>query len=616
MRLLPPDILYPKAIDSDTTLYAVYNTSESTLATNNQAWSEEITIIPVDVNKNEIWALNGFLNISGELIYYDLVEKNSDGKIFKFKRCLRNFGRIQTQFNAIGTPVRGFVVAEHHKQLVDAIISVEDFVGENFSTDIATLDWRIRNLQNTPTIIDDFGCPTITLITEIVSQDNVRGTTINYEIDIVGTVDKFLLDFGDGFSTTSTQSGTHIYAPNANIDPVISATTGNCSISQTAIKRSSDTSPTAAATNNLVNVVIPNIPNPPNININVAPTDFKLPIIPINFPCLNLGISSFNFPSVIDVNPGIPSFIDTNIPSIIDVIGGFTLPSSIIVTGGFSLPSIIDFTNSPTIPSIISFGNVPSIPEVQFATPFFPLVQFGPTDFPNIQVTPPNIPPISFGPAPVISVAWGTPPVISCACSITCPSASGASMAAWQTNYLDDLGIDEVQAPVEYNFAGIPSEIRIVPANIPPAIKLEHDLPSIINIITPKFDDIRINASEIPREIKIIAPNEIRITGHEIPKIIKIEMPEIIKFEDPKIPSVITIDGSGIPSIITINGSGIPSYIELKHNLPDFIQLRMPDNPVIELAPIEVTVKLDMQKIMTDNESDAQCVMLVPCRTN
>ena len=89
-------------------------------------------------------------------------------------------------------------------------------------------------------------------------------------------------------------------------------------------------------------------------------------------------------------------------------------------------------------------------------------------------------------------------------------------------------------------------------------------------------------------------------------------MPEIIRFDDPKIPSVITIDGSGIPR--EINVVGIPSYIELKHNLPDFIRIKMPDNPVIEIAPISVVLKLDMQKIMTDNESDAQCFMMVPCK--
>lgn len=69
----PPFPLYPTKYDSDETLFLVYNTSESTLTKENPAWSDEIEIRPsVD---REIWADNGFANISGELFYYNSVEK-------------------------------------------------------------------------------------------------------------------------------------------------------------------------------------------------------------------------------------------------------------------------------------------------------------------------------------------------------------------------------------------------------------------------------------------------------------------------------------------------------------------------------------------------------------
>lgn len=90
MAKFPPQTIYPLAIDSDRTLFLVYNTSEAKILIDNSAWSEEIEIIPVGADENEIWAENGFANISGELFYYDSVEKNPEGKIKKFKNCARN----------------------------------------------------------------------------------------------------------------------------------------------------------------------------------------------------------------------------------------------------------------------------------------------------------------------------------------------------------------------------------------------------------------------------------------------------------------------------------------------------------------------------------------------
>ena len=65
----------------------------------NLAWSDSISIKPVDAEKDEIWAENGFANINGELFYYDGVEKDINNKINKFKRCARNVGGKETKFN-------------------------------------------------------------------------------------------------------------------------------------------------------------------------------------------------------------------------------------------------------------------------------------------------------------------------------------------------------------------------------------------------------------------------------------------------------------------------------------------------------------------------------------
>jgi hypothetical protein len=47
MTAIPSVPTYPLQIDNDRTLYKVYNTTETRLAENNNAWSDEIVIVPV-----------------------------------------------------------------------------------------------------------------------------------------------------------------------------------------------------------------------------------------------------------------------------------------------------------------------------------------------------------------------------------------------------------------------------------------------------------------------------------------------------------------------------------------------------------------------------------------
>ena len=139
----PPAPSFPKSIDSDYTLFLVHNTAETKICDENAAWSQEIEIIPVGENQRELWSDNGFANISGELFYYDSVSKNEYGKVHRLKGCARNLGGEKTKWNKRGTWVRGYVVAEHHNQLVDTVLKMEDFVGINFDERQETLDWRI-----------------------------------------------------------------------------------------------------------------------------------------------------------------------------------------------------------------------------------------------------------------------------------------------------------------------------------------------------------------------------------------------------------------------------------------------------------------------------------------
>src|SRR4051812_18034061 len=99
----PPTPVYPYGIDSDSTLYLVHNTSEAPLSSNNEAWSEEIVIEPRKTGEDEVWPDNGFATISGEMFYYDAVDKNDDDYVYKLKRCVRNLGGSHTKMNLAGT---------------------------------------------------------------------------------------------------------------------------------------------------------------------------------------------------------------------------------------------------------------------------------------------------------------------------------------------------------------------------------------------------------------------------------------------------------------------------------------------------------------------------------
>lgn len=646
----PPQPLYPYAIDSDYTLFVVYNTTESPLAADNEPWSEEITVTPKGKTESEIWADNGFANIEGELLYYDAVDKNSNGKVYKLKKCARNLSGSPTKWNKIGTMVRSFVVAEHHTQLRDAIILTEKFIGENFSTDVSTLDYRIRNLQEVPIIFDDFGCPDINLYFTIISSDPSTGTVAHYKLDIIGSYQEFVLNFGDGTQTSSVQEGDHVYSPNANIDPSVTFKTSRCQVVQTPIEREKSDSPqpvkieTRFDTPNFPDFLFPNI----SITIpNFPETDVVLP--PFQAPCIDLnplGISNVNLPSVILFVP------ELNIPSVIEFapisIGPINLPSSINLS--LIMPDALSVTFPDPMPNIpVDFGTVPNV-FVNWADP--PAIDVGwseppaltanwadPPDLlvdwnsvPTVNVDwsgyPPYIPiywasvpfvPVYWGSVPQVSVYWGNPPTIQVNVTVTCPS--GASLALTDHHnqgFTDDmLGIGK-DLEVEYDVSGFPSEIKLLSPEMPD-VRVVHNMPSEIHIKSPEFPNIKFDIPEF-KDIKILPPETpLQIEAIGIPEAIwlKVEspIPERIELAVPvDFPRTISIDASGIPDVIKIEG--LPDVIRLEHNLPTSIKLEMPDKPEIELvykgSPIPVQIELDFKKLIGEGD-DVQCVAIVPC---
>ncbi len=415
----PPKVVYPLDYDTDRTLFKVYNTSETVLSANLEAWATTINIIPVELEKNEIWSDNGYVTISGELIYYDAVGKDSNGKINTLLNCIRNLGGQPPQYNLAGTDVRGFVLAEHHNQLARAIVNAENFMGINLAQDKATLDWRIRNLANQGAIIDDYGCPEINFNYYIISEDITVGTTIAFNLEVNGTFDSFVIDFGDEQSTTTVTGGTHLYAPNSTIDPVVTVTSTNCEGVVSGVKRNVLNQPLAQQVTIDLNIAVPTIPEFPNLpSVFTNNVNNQLLLPPIVFPCLDpVGFGPITVPSVIKITPPliIPSIVNfvnpPNIPSSVSISPvSINLPSYIYVEG---LCSPIPPTPFPPIPPApvpptpVPPTPVPPTPVPPTPVPPTPVPPVPPTPVPPTPVPPTPVPPTP--PTPIPPVPPGTP---------------------------------------------------------------------------------------------------------------------------------------------------------------------------------------------------------------
>ena len=667
----PPKPVYPKGYDDDYTLYLVYNTSETVTTQDNLAWSDSILIKPVDADKDEIWAENGFANINGELFYYDGVEKDINNKINKFKRCARNVGGKETKFNTANAEVRGFVIAEHHNQIIDAIINIENFIGYDFTPTLETLDYKIRNLRELTLIFDDFTCPDITFTFNTIETSPINGTLAQYIIAIEGSYTSFRLDFGDGQFTDSELRGTHRYSANSTIDPIVTAANDNCTVTTTAKERTEANEPTQIESVTTIDITLPNIPDlPPFIYPSLVIPSSIINFPPIVFPCLDIGpISPINIPSVIIIDPPLPTSISITpikIPSTI-TITPINIPSTISITP-MNIPSTISITpisipnikiTPITIPDIkITPIKIPDIkitpikvPDIKITPILIPNIKITPILIPNIKITPITIPdikitptkipdvkitpiiippitvkfdppppiPVDYGSPPPIPVDWGSPPTVTCQIQVQCPSGGMRSKG------FDSLQ-DSIESPsleVEIADIGIPSEIRIIApelkdihvlSDIPERIRVEAiNIPSSIKFDTGKFvfpSEIKLVSENIPSRIELFSKFEIpsRIELFStVPSSIKLELAD-------NFPSIFRLEAIGIPEKIQV--TGMPSTIELV-GAPSEIRLVMPDKPEIEMvykgAPIDVKINLDISKLTGDKEN-LNCVAIVPCK--
>ena len=608
----PPVPVFPEAIDSDYTLFLVHNTTETVTTAENAPWSQEIPIVPVEANDYEIWADNGFANISGELLYYDAVEKDSNGKVNKLKKCARNLGGEPTKLNKKCTWIRSYVVAEHHNQIVNATLKTENFIGYNFDPRQETLDWRIRNLEDLAIIFDDHQCPDVTFTFNVLEEDSITGILTEYLIELnpPGLIATVRIDFGDGQSSIMLE-GQHRYAVNARIDPVITITNDTCTLIQTPVERSNPSEPPPII-NEVFDIPIPEIPEFPDFTFvpcDVPEPDIQLP--PLVFPCISLEGQIGPLPSIIE-GPEI------------------TMVSSVTITGPDQpvqiLHSTVEITGGVNIPPVIEL--VPEVPPTIIIDPPIP---------PTIVIVPPQSQitlELNAVDLPRLEVDWGAPPdmeiALTLARNVRIPERFAVDpqlQSEFGEEFADLFEASETMK-VEYETVGIPEEIRIIPPELPDIRIITDNIPKSI-----KFDcseaniptDIVIHGPEspIPNSISLEGPEEIKLVYKG--KGIKLDASEVsIKLEmDKEIPHTILVEmPNPIPEKIIVE-SNLPDKIMLEGpvSIPLFlpenlgVQLIMPENPEVEMvwrgSPIEVKVTLD--EVLDKAADGRNCVMITPC---
>jgi hypothetical protein len=645
MSSFPPQNVYPIALDSDYTLLLVHNTSEAMITSDNEPWADEINVKPVSADKREIWADNGFATIEGELFYYDAVGKDSNGKVHVLKRCARSLGGDPTKRNFTGTMVRGFVVAEHHNMLVDGIVNTEKFIGYNFTTDQETLDWRIRNLKEIPIIFDDFGCPDVNFTFNIVSSNASSGTLTKYKIQTTGNFTQFTLSFGDGTSTTSLEEGTHTYAPNSIIDPVVTFANERCTVVQTAIERTNSSQPEAELVNQ--SFIIPTLPNLvfPNISIpQLLQFDPDITLPPILFPHIDIpdfgistgdvGISGINVPSMIIFEPllDIPSFIDfgpINIPSLIVTLDD--IPISFPIIDDIPTSIVVNIPNIPNIPSIITIiDDLPlslaiNFPNVSLAINF-PNVSIA-INFPNVSIAviddipsnilllddlpfsitvkddiPSEISVIDDIPSYII-VEDNLPEVIyvidDICCSIAVYDDIPYSIIVYDDIPYSIVVYDDVPDNI-YVYDDIPTNIFVID-DIPPSLIVLDDIPTNISVTFPAVPTIPVSwgtPPTIPVVVTVQCPSSTSMTmagrgmagaGMGIGDMTDnlFNSPEDIE---------VSYDISGFPSEIKLMAhESVPKEIMVRNlDIPETISLLVPEFPDIKIAIPDTPLQVEM----------------------
>jgi PKD repeat protein len=602
---LIPEPLFPTDYDNDHTLFRVKNESKSRLSVAADEKTTLLSIVPASPNKQDPFPSSGFVTIDEEMIYYGDIEKDHNGKTKTLLNCIRGI-ESKPCWHPKNSLVVSNVVAQQHNRLVKAIINLQNAIEEITSRDFSSETDQIVNLraaaspfsvapaaiQLTTTAYDNDACPDVDFIANVIQT--VPNTTIEYCVRIYGNYLSYRLDFGDGNYTTTEYSGTYDYAPLATVNPVVTVTSTFCCITQhptTTIEGCN--LPEPAETPVPFTVLIPPVPEFPSFTTPLSTGTCPGPIF--SFPPIitpELSISSISFssgccPSAVCCDiPSVISIIGCNIPSVISA----QFPSNISVdvelptlsfVGNF--PSIISFANCCNVPSVISFepsvisfanANIPSV--ISFVGDIPSIVSFvGCCDFPShISVDCCDIPSVISFQADPISIINTIPSTITL------------------------IGTIPPTITVDW---GNPPTLSCVISFVCPTTPQSSSTSSTSNQTSlgmadfgfdgynNNFVDIPINQEvfNIPSEIKLVVPTIRDINlRHSLPEFIELKAPETIKIAADDVPREIFLKPA----------DNFPEFIELRG--PQFIEIKVPDDLAIPLVykgdpiPLDLNIKI------------------------
>jgi hypothetical protein len=212
-----PMQMFPQALDSTENLFEVFNTSEAKLIQDFGLQDDIVYIEPRSWSEPRKWSHSGgFVNLEGELLYYKEVvlenspnppdtgsdffsdpdildqEKSEYQRVTAFKNLVRIQGYSSTgpRQHFKGEWARGYVMAEHHNALKQAVLGAETLIGIDNSVDHQSIDYRLRDLADLDAEPDDTDCPYGVFWYKVLSETTAT-VTVQFFITIVGDYDSF-----------------------------------------------------------------------------------------------------------------------------------------------------------------------------------------------------------------------------------------------------------------------------------------------------------------------------------------------------------------------------------------------------------------------------------------
>ena len=337
-------------------------TPSTTLASSLEVWTSAngvIDITPVAANDDEIWPTSGDIRIvdpttHDEYISYTSVAYDGSGKVhqllgctrplawqvdhaagitvegltpkvggcvYEFRNCFRGISGTTATIHAPGTKVRGYVMAEHHNNIAQAIINLE--------TNVSAMRDLITEMELVERPRDE--CPVAWFHYHIVETTRQGNYTVQFSISIEGDYSSFTFYFGDGTSVSDDLNPSHTYSPSATFDPSINVNSALCSVINTGSSRKQSFNVPSIELPIAISVEIPALPDLPDISI---PT-----ITPVENPEV--------------VFPEIPDVVATADISLSQTISIPTLTLS-IPTLTISLPTLTISIGSVFIPATVT----------------------------------------------------------------------------------------------------------------------------------------------------------------------------------------------------------------------------------------------------------------------